>query len=327
LRAEATKLFKKKKFAEACEKFRQAADATPDDAAVLTDLGLCQHKLGQDKDAAVTNLRAIEIASRDPGRIDDPAATRVRRHAYFNLDQAKADAVAVIPGDDRGTKCETITPPPGCARSFEVCGVAGSMGFRMRTYSRINAKVALTRAAATWTDEEIIQHNSDDPSFGGPPSDKPQSADDDKVIFIADFQDDARTEGCDDVSGWTCETSDGVRAAAEACLKSGGAGGAGGAATPLEDSACFKKACAALDKHPSKAVARERRRADKTVSGCSKDLLNGIGSHYLCSIVYANACTGLLAVLCDSEGPGNQESSHIDEYVFDPAPPAASGGK
>lgn len=69
----------------------------------------------------------------------------------------------------------------------------------------------------------------------------------------------------------------------------------------MDESACFKRACADLDKHPSKAVAREKRRAQKQVDECSKDLLNGIGLHDSCSIVYANACTG------------------FDEYRFDPA--------
>jgi hypothetical protein len=60
----------------------------------------------------------------------------------------------------------------------------------MRSYSRVTAKVALTRAAATWTKDEIIEHRNDDRSPGGkgePPSDKPQAVDDGKVIVIADF--------------------------------------------------------------------------------------------------------------------------------------------
>ncbi len=322
LRAEATKLFKQKKLAEACEKFRQAANAAPDDAAVLTDLGLCQHKLGQDKEASVTNLRAIEIASHDPARIEDPSTVRVRRHAYFNLDQANADAVTVITGDDHGTECKTIEPAPGCARSFEVCGFSAGLGARMRTYSRVSAKVALTRADATWTKSEIIQHMNDDPSGNGkatPPPDRPQAADDGKVIFVADFQDEAETAGCEDVSGWTCEKSNAVGEATHVCLKTAGAESASPDVRSMAESACFKRACADLEKHPSKTVAREKRRAQKQVDECSRNLLESVGTHYLCSIVYANACTGLLAVSCSSTGPGDRESSQIDEYRFEPA--------
>jgi len=326
LRAEATKLFKKKRYAEACEKFRQATVATPEDAALLTDLGLCQHKLGQDKEAATTNLRAIELASRDAKSIDDPVAIRVRRHAYFNLEQANADAAPSIPGNDKGTECKSINPAPGCQRSFEVCGASGSQGFPMRSYSRTMGKVARTQAAALWTPDEISDHDFDDPTsgLGQPPSEKPQVVDDDdSVIFVSAFEDEARTAGCDDMSGWRCETSDAVAAAAAACMKSGGAGGAG-PAVPLDESPCFKKVCADLDKHPSKAVAREKRRAAKQVDACSGELASGIGSNYSCSIVYANACTGLLAVSCSSSQPGSSEASkELDEYHF--VPVAASG--
>jgi hypothetical protein len=217
VRAEATKLFKKKKYAEACEKFRQATIAIPEDAALLTDLGLCQHKLGQDKAAAATNLRAIELVSRDAKSIDDPVAIRVRRHAYFNLDQANADADSIIAGNDEGTECESIKPAPACQRSFEVCGASASQGFRTRSYSRTMAKVARTRAVARWTPGEISDHAFDDPTsgLGQPPSEKPQVVDDDdSVIFTSAFEDEARTAGCDDVSGWRCETSDAVAGAA-----------------------------------------------------------------------------------------------------------------
>jgi hypothetical protein len=326
VRAEATKLFKKKKYAEACEKFRQATIAIPEDAALLTDLGLCQHKLGQDKAAAATNLRAIELVSRDAKSIDDPVAIRVRRHAYFNLDQANADADSIIAGNDEGTECESIKPAPACQRSFEVCGASASQGFRTRSYSRTMAKVARTRAVARWTPGEISDHAFDDPTsgLGQPPSEKPQVVDDDdSVIFTSAFEDEARTAGCDDVSGWRCETSDAVAAAAAACMKSGGAGGAGPPA-PLDESACFKKVCADLDKRPSKAVAREKRRAARQVDACSGELVSGIGSNYSCSIVYANACTGLIAVSCSSSQPGGSgPSTELDEYHFVPA--AASG--
>ena len=290
LRAEATKLFKKRRYAEASEKFREATVAMPEDAALLTDLALCQHKLGQDKEAAATNLRAIELASRDAKSIDDPVAIRVRRHAYFNLEQVKADADSIIAGNSAGTECESIKPAPGCQRSFEVCGASASQGFRMRSYSRTMAKVARTRAAALWTPGEVSDHDFDDPTsgLGQPPSEKPQVVADDDVIFISAFEDEARTAGCDD------------------------------------ESPCFKRACADLDKHPSKAVAREKRRAAKQVDACSGELASGIGSNYSCSIVYANACTGLLAVSCSSSQPGSSDpSSELDEYHFVPA--AASG--
>jgi hypothetical protein len=329
LRAEATKLFKKKKYAEACEKFRQATVATPEDAALLTDLGLCQHKLGQDNEAAATNLRAIELASRDAKGIDDPVAIRVRRHAYFNLEQVNADAAPSIPGNDKGTECKSIKPAPGCQRSFEVCGASASQGFPMRSYSRTMAKVARTRAAALWTPDEISDHAFDDPTsgLGQPPSEKPQVVDDDdSVMFTSAFEDEARTGGCDDASGWRCETSDAVAAAAAACMKTGGAGGAG-PAVPLDESPCFKKVCADLDKHPSKAVAREKRRAAKEVDACSGALVSGIGSNYSCSIIYANACTGLLAVSCSSTQPGGSgPSSELDEYHFVPAAASGAGG-
>jgi hypothetical protein len=333
LRAEATKLFKKKKYAAACEKFGQAAAATPDDADLLTDLALCQHKLGQDKEAIATNLRAIELASRDGKSIDDPAAVRVRRHAYFNLDQANGVASGGVAANDQGTKCNAVQPAPGCAQSFHVCGFEGAMGFRMREYSRTLAKIALTPTEAAWKPGETDKHAFDDPLNNPPshtPPDKPETVDDGNLLFVANFEDEARTAGCDQVSGWTCEWSGAVQAAAEACLKAagaggagggGGAGGSGGAKVSLEDTGCFKKVCAELDAHPSKAVAREKRQAEKKVNQCSHDLQQGIGAKYWCTIVYANACNGLLALSCTGTGPGTDETSHIDEYHFvAPAP-------
>jgi tetratricopeptide (TPR) repeat protein len=264
LRGQATKLFRKKRYAEACEKYRQASAAAPQDADLLTDLALCQHKLGQDGPAAATNLRAIELAARDAKTLDDPAAIRIRRHAYFNLDQVNADAVAIIAGNDKGTKCEAVRAAPGCARSFHVCGVEGANGFRMRTYTRTMAKVALAPAAARWTADEISDHAFDDPTPrpGPSPSDKPEAVDGDSVIFTARLEDEARTEGCEQTGG--------------------------------------------------------------DVDQCTAETLANTGSKYECSIVYANACTGLLAVLClDSEPNDDQPTRFIDEYRFAPNP---SGG-
>lgn len=66
LQAEATKLFRLKKYAAACEKFQAAEAAAPADPALLTDLALCQQKLGNKDEAMATNLRAIASQRASP---------------------------------------------------------------------------------------------------------------------------------------------------------------------------------------------------------------------------------------------------------------------
>ncbi|MEP6653257.1 MAG: hypothetical protein ABJA82_07855 [Myxococcales bacterium] len=319
VRADATQLFKKKKYAEACDRFGQAAQLAPEDAALLTDLALCQHKLGHEQEATASNRRAIELASRDPASIANPEAAKVRRHAYFNLHQAGADADGPILGNLKGTRCGAIEAPSGCGRSFQACGYNANMGYRLRSYSRTTAKVALTPAGAAWTAGEMSDEATEEPDYASlsqAPAEKPQIVDDGFLIFISSFQDEAHVGGCEDMTAWTCAGSDAVQAAARACLKSDHTP-QGAAATAPEETACFKKVCAKLEKNPSAAVAREKRRAEQNAAQCAASAISGTGASYSCGMVYANACTGLLAVVCSgSASAEDAPATRIDEYHF-----------
>ena len=138
LRAEATKLYKQKKYPAACALFKEAAAAAPEDAALLTDLALCQHKLGQDEEATTTNLRAIEIASRDAKLIDDPTAARVRRHAYFNLDQMGVASTPQIADDSKCARCVALKSPPSCAQGLIAVSCGGDSPQDRKTRTRID---------------------------------------------------------------------------------------------------------------------------------------------------------------------------------------------
>jgi hypothetical protein len=325
LRSEATQLFKKKKYGEACDKFSQAAQLAADDAALLTDLALCQHRLGHADEARATNLRAIALASRDAGQIGDPAAAKIRRHAYFNLHQAGADASAPVPGNSRGTRCAPIAGPPGCARSFQACGYTAEMGYRLRATSRTAAKIALTPDGAAWTEAERGAESTDEPDYASlaePPADKPQIVDDGFLVLTSSFQDEAHTGGCEDLNAWSCQRSQAVQVAARDCLRASPA--AKGASTASAEAQCFDKACAELEKKPSPAVEREKRQAAKRAEACAAGAIRGTGSDYACGIVYANACTGLLAVACSGTQVGaGKAATRIDEYAFVPAAAAA----
>src|SRR4051794_41021857 len=80
MRAEATKLYRKKDYARACPLFAKAVEAKKDDrdfqAETLSDLGLCQLRAGDEKAAEATLVRALGAA----GERDD-----VRKNVYFNL--------------------------------------------------------------------------------------------------------------------------------------------------------------------------------------------------------------------------------------------------
>jgi tetratricopeptide (TPR) repeat protein len=119
-RAEATKLFRAKSYAIACPKFEELVKLVPDDADAIADLALCKLRVGDKAAARGLNLQAIEIASRS-GHVDDAAAARTRRHAYFNL--AQLDPVDPAPGGAHEQQCGELDRPPACAKSLFACDI------------------------------------------------------------------------------------------------------------------------------------------------------------------------------------------------------------
>ena len=316
LQAEATKLFRQKNYAAACETFQAAVTAAPEDAALLTDLALCQQKLGKNAEAKASNLRAIALASKDAHLIGDAAAVRERRHAYFNLDQLAVDLAL---GLSRGGGCGTLDAPAGCARVFHACAEIENRDTRTQEATRTSVKVALTPADAAWTEDARLALGSEDQLIGE--LTKPSPALPEEVegwmTAITAFVQDAPRQPCE-YDRWACEKSDAVTDAARLCVAA--AGSAGDAGEPIEQTACFQKVCRELDRKPSKAVLREKRRAEKNAGRCEKASAGDDGIRYECSIVHADACTGLVGIVCSSDGVEirGKPAVRVEEYHFAP---------
>lgn len=122
LRAEATKLYRAKKYAEACPKFEQAAKAVQNDGALWADLGVCLQKLGKTEEAAEANHQAV--ASGD---------ARTRMNAYFNLVLMGKVARLPEPGQCSSVRASTYE----CRAPLSACGYRWERGPASGTGVRI----------------------------------------------------------------------------------------------------------------------------------------------------------------------------------------------
>lgn len=315
LQAEATKLFRQKRYAAACEKFQAAVTTAPTDAALLTDLALCQKKLGRDAEAKASNLRAIALASGDAKLIGDAAAARQRRHAYFNLDQLGVDLTL---GLSHVGGCAALDAPPGCSRQFHACAETENRDTRTQEAKRTSVKLALSPAGAAWTEDARLAQESEDQVLAQLTEPSPAIPEDVDgwLTVITAFEQDAPRHPCE-YDEWACEKSDAVKDAARICIAA--AGSARDSGEPIEQTPCFHKLCHELDGKPSKAVLREKLRAAKNVRRCEASAGNE-GSSYECSIVSANACTGLVGIVCSSDRVEirGKTAVRVDEYHFLP---------
>src|SRR4051812_16342809 len=136
LSAQATKLYKAKRYAQACPLFERVTALEPGNGRAWTDLGLCLARLGNGVEATAVNRKAIAVSADD---------ARVRKAAYFNL--AKLSAAAIpshVPGptedllrDLEGPtpRCEVFDAPAGCAKAVWGCfaGYGVRLGLDPRT--------------------------------------------------------------------------------------------------------------------------------------------------------------------------------------------------
>jgi hypothetical protein len=139
LSAQATKLYKAKRYAEACPLFGRVTSLEPANGRAWTDLGLCLARRGQGAEAIAANRKAIAVSAVDE---------RVRKAAYFNL--AKLSGAGIpshVPGptedllrDLEGPtpRCEVFDAPVGCDRAVWGCVSGESMrvGLDPRTLVR-----------------------------------------------------------------------------------------------------------------------------------------------------------------------------------------------
>ncbi len=122
LSAQATKLYKTGRYAEACPLFDRVTALEPANGRAWTDFGLCLGRWGRGADAIAANRKAIAVSAGD---------ARVRRAAYFNL--AKLSNAAIpshLPGptedllrDLEGPtpRCELFDAPAGCGKAVWGC--------------------------------------------------------------------------------------------------------------------------------------------------------------------------------------------------------------
>lgn len=125
LTVEATKLYRAKKYEEACSVFERVTELSPTSATAWGDYGLCLgHLSKRTSEAARADRKAIELA---------PKSERVRKAAYYNLGRLGIAGLAesYVPGpteDDSIAAVEGPLPPcviferaPGCERPMWGC--------------------------------------------------------------------------------------------------------------------------------------------------------------------------------------------------------------
>lgn len=148
LRDQATKAFRAKQFAAACEGFRKAVAACPSAPEYHADLGLCLARLGKTEEAVAANQRAILEATGPLPYQGDP---EVRSNAYFNLAQLGVNLVA-LSNDER---CVRVTPAPGCATPLFAClSRWGSGGSHQSSWTTM-LWFALTEEEARYEDGSV----------------------------------------------------------------------------------------------------------------------------------------------------------------------------
>ncbi len=145
LRDQATKDFRAKKFAAACEGFRKAVAGCPSAPEYHADLGLCLARLGKTEEALAANQRAILEATGPLPYQGDP---EVRSNAYFNLAKLGVD-LAPLSAEQR---CARVPPAPGCATPLFAClSMWGSGGSHQSSWTTM-LWFALTEEEARYED-------------------------------------------------------------------------------------------------------------------------------------------------------------------------------
>lgn len=308
LRAEGTRLLHAKQVPAACLAFESAAHLLPSDPDAAVDLALCEQRRGNGERARAQNQTAIALAS-GPEQIQDPHFARVRQSAYFNLDQlpepsddARAAEPVVSSAPDQA--CARIAAEPGCSKAFIACSKphAGG-GAQVRTSSTV-VRLALTAADASFEDGEDLEGNElESESASIVPR---QVTSGGSLTFNESYSLEVLQYVCE-ADEWSCEKSLVVAAEAEACLRKAGAG---------SETRCQEQACARAQNRPSAAVAREQREAERATNECNQHCADSEESTD-CSIAYANACTGLVGIVCHGRtGQTERAWTRVTEVAF-----------
>jgi hypothetical protein len=119
---------------------------------------------------------------------------------------------------------------------------------------------------------------------------------------------------CDEQDAWSCDSSAAVAAEAKKCPASP-------AGTDPSAEACRKSACDRATQRPWPAVVKERKAAAKEQRSCHAGT-EKISGQYGCEVAYANACTGLVGLICTGHAHLKaKDRSRVEEYLFEAPDP------
>lgn len=292
LRARALAAHEARDYKRACALYAQAARLRPEHAAVQSDLGLCLMKQGRKAEAVRANLRAVRLAA--PGKAElPPGAERTRKAAYFNLHALGVSVELPGPG-----QCARLTKASACKTPVYACGAkwteygsgGGSSGTAVNL--ALSEQAAALGELAQGTEDSVLRPRNDSlfGIEGSPPREALPSS-----LVLTEEKAEVFTGPCARHQGWSCDSSVTVRGAADTCLARAG-GCDGGAMDCPSALRCSEEACAEAQRSPSPAVRAEQQLAQQAVDRCGTEPL----PHTLCSVVLADACLGLVGVVCET---------------------------
>jgi hypothetical protein len=320
-RAEGTRLFRAKKFESACPKFEQAVRLAPEDPEPLADLALCRQRLGSSDTAEDINRKVIDLGSTGKA-LTDPRFVRSRRHAYFNLYQLNKNVKGRYFPEAQAAGCGELRPEVGCSKRLFYCADSWTTGGTFVTYDVTRVRVAASADDARFDadDDDPQTRENADPDFSelttpfAPTPDVVENGD--SVTYLESYRGEGAVMRCDE-QAWSCEGSAAVAVEAKKCVASRGG-------APSSAEACARSACGRAQQKPWPAVITERKAAAHGQRAC-RATATSVDSEYGCQIAYANACTGLVGLICSGVGPHKKEElTRVEEYQFQPPPSRAT---
>src|SRR5204863_9199868 len=105
---------------------------------------------------------------------------------------------------------------------------------------------------------------------------------------------------------WSCERSTAVAAETARCEAKTPSGSASRAA-------CAANTCTKAARSPWRAVEKEQREIDACIEG-----MLAMNNERECRLVRANACTGLVGLVCTSSEHGKEPATRVFEFRFEP---------
>lgn len=283
LRDEATVDYRAGHYKEACEKFKLATDLAPKNGAIWADLGLCLQKQGRKQQALEADHRALVHG--------DP---RTRRNVYFNLSRLET-RVDLPPVD----KCGPLAAAPGCKESLNACTFRWMQNGSHGGIEGLGVRIGRTPEAAKAGESECARETV--PAIPrGLELHEPWG--DNECLSDILLEADEWTGGIvENDYEWNCERSDAVRDEAIVCLTR--TPGCSDSMRPCElnNSECFREACARQTRSPSAEVKKEQKRlleAFRAAQRAQERYLKEQAIKITCHVVAANACAGVVGVTC-----------------------------